>query len=149
MPTVSLNMESTGGERSDVRKGGMNYGIKGMPVFKKGISFVCINARSLLPKMMEVKRMLDSSSASILAISETWLDANVRDEEVAVQGYSILRRDRNRHGGGVLLYIRDSLAFNRRQDLELEGIESVWAEILLPKSRGIFVGSMYRVSQKK
>ena len=116
----------------------------GVPEFKKGISFIGINARSLLPKMSEVRRVLERSSASIMAVSETWLDENIRDDEVDVQGYSIIRRDRDRHGGGTLLYVKDSIAFNRRKDLELEGTESVWAEILLPKTRGIFVSSIYR-----
>ena len=32
-----------------------------------------------------------------------------------------LSSDRNRHGGGVLVYVKDGLAFNQRPDLEVEG----------------------------
>ena len=88
--------------------------------------------------------MLQHSSASILAVCETWLDENVSNDEIGVRGYTILRKDRDRHGGGVLLYIKDSLAFNMRNDLDADGSEAIWAEILLPRTRGIVVGCIYR-----
>ena len=128
----------------EVGRDGERFRARGIPVFKKGLSFVSINARSLLPKMSEMRYILEQSTASILAVSETWLDANITDEEIGVRGYSVMRRDRDRHGGGVALYIKDTLAFNLRRDLETEGMESIWAEILLPKSRGILVSSIYR-----
>ena len=59
--------------------------------------------------------------------------------------YSILRHDRNRNGGGVCInYLRSDLAFNPRQDLQPDGVESVWAEVLLPKTRPILTGICYR-----
>jgi len=42
-------------------------------------------------------------------LTETWLDASISDHELCIPGYSVLRRDRNRRGGGVLLYVRSDL----------------------------------------
>ena len=37
----------------------------------------------------------------ILTLNETRLDNTVLDSEVKISGYDIVRRDRNRNGGGV------------------------------------------------
>ena len=39
------------------------------------------------------------------------------------------RKDRNMHGGGLLMYINSNLVHRRRQDLEIFCAESIWAEI--------------------
>jgi hypothetical protein len=46
-----------------------------------------------------------------IAISETWLDSSVINSEIQIEGYSILRNDRDRHGGGVCTYIINSSLF--------------------------------------
>ena len=55
-----------------------------------------------------------------------------------------MRRDRDRNGGGVCFYIRDSVNFNIREDLTDRSMESVFIEILFPKSRPFLVGVFYR-----
>ena len=59
-------------------------------------------------------------------------------------GYIVLRHDRNRTGGGVCLYVRSDLAFNPCFDLQKDGVETVWAEVLLPKTLPILTGVCYR-----
>ena len=48
----------------------------------------------------------------MICLVETWLDANMDDSEIAIQGYSIIRLDRNRHGGGVLFYINNLFSYS-------------------------------------
>ncbi len=47
----------------------------------------------------------------------------ISDSELRINGYTLVRRDRDRHGGGVMLYIRDNLSFcvvyNGPENLEL------------------------------
>ena len=38
-----------------------------------------------------------------------WLSSDIADEECAIDGYKCVRLDRNRHGGGVVIYVHDSL----------------------------------------
>lgn len=52
---------------------------------------------------------------SVLTLSETWLDSSVDDGEVAIEGYTVIRRDRNRHGGGVPVYIPTDMKPTRTQ----------------------------------
>ena len=68
----------------------------------------------------------------------------IYDSEVEVCGYTILRHDRNRHGGGVCLYIRSDISFSPRTDLQTDNLETVWAEVLVPKTRPILTGICYR-----
>ena len=41
----------------------------------------------------------------IIAINETKLESNIDNSRVALNDLSLLRCDRNRHGGGVAMYI--------------------------------------------
>lgn len=42
-----------------------------------------------------------------IEVTESKLDHNIDDAEIEINGYKVFRRDRNRHGGGVLFYIND------------------------------------------
>ena len=69
----------------------------------------------------------------------------ITDEEVQIQGYNSVRYDRkNGSGGGVYVYIRDDLNFQRRTDLESQFIEAVWIEIFIKNSRSILICITYR-----
>ena len=54
------------------------------------------------------------------------------------------RKDRSdRIGGGVAIYVRETLACKQRQDLEINELEAKWVEIIV-KSRKILIGAFYR-----
>ena len=42
------------------------------------------------------------------------------------------------------MYIRSDLSFSQRSDLETAGLEVLFCDILLPKSRPIVIGTCYR-----
>ena len=46
---------------------------------------------------------MQNNPLDILAINETKIDDSFSEDEVSLAGYHIIRKDRNRHGGGVLL----------------------------------------------
>ena len=52
-------------------------------------------------------------------------DSNIADNLLGVDGYALHRRDRDRHGGGVAVYVRDSLKHHRRRDIPEGGLEFV------------------------
>ena len=45
-----------------------------------------------------------------MCTSESWLSDDIPDHELAIDGYSLFRHDRNRHGGGIAMYIKVCLA---------------------------------------
>ena len=79
-----------------------------------------------------------------MCLSETWLDDNVSDLEIHISNYCIQRKDRNRHGGGVCIYISQDLSYNERVYLNHEHLEATWIELLLPKTKPIVCASIYR-----
>ena len=98
----------------------------------------------MLPKLSALKILAHKTRASVIAISETWLDETVTDSEIELEDFNVIRNDQNRNGGGVCLYIKNNVAFNVRSDFCNVQIESIWAEILLPKSKPIVVGACYQ-----
>ena len=71
------------------------------------ILFILSNVRSLLSKVEELETVLRSSFINMAFITETWLSENIHDSAVALDGYSLVRRDRvNKLGGGVCAYIK-------------------------------------------
>ena len=73
------------------------------------LTVMYFNARSLLPKLDELRMLAVDSNPDIICIVETWLSQDITNEEVSIPGYLLHRKDRNRNGGGVLMYTRDSL----------------------------------------
>ena len=113
------------------------------PFRKRGFHFLHINVNSLLLKIDELRDIISRTKPAILGITESKLDSSVSDQEVNISGYSILRSDRNRNGGGVACYIRADLCFNRRNVFS-NTIEHVFFDLLIPKVKPISIGIFYR-----
>ena len=47
----------------------------------------------------------------IVCIVETWLGSDVLDSEICIPDYELTRLDRDRVGGGVIIYVADHLPF--------------------------------------
>ena len=43
---------------------------------------------------------------------EAWLDDTISDSDLVIPGYHVVRRDRDRHGGGVAMFITDCIPFS-------------------------------------
>ena len=115
----------------------------------KGLHFLHLNARSLLPKIEELRLVAQNSHAAVIGITETWLDHSVTDHEIIIPNYTVIRKDRNREGGGVCMYIRTDLAFNQRNDISDDQLEMLWIELLLPHTRHILICTCYRPQTTK
>ena len=70
------------------------------------------NVRSLLPKIDELRALSQVHKPHLICITETWLDNQILDSEVCIDDYDIVRHDRNRQGGGVLIFVAQSLSYN-------------------------------------
>ena len=95
-------------------------------------------------KLTELQNIAIQTNVAVITISETWLDNSIISSEVAIEGYNLIRCDRDRQGGGVCAYIRNDIAFKERFDLDNASLECLWFEILLPKTKPIVLGACYR-----
>ena len=80
----------------------------------------------------------------IICLNETFCDGSITDSEITLPNYSIVRKDRNRHCGGVALYIQNSLTFIRREDLETDYVECIWVEVKCKQRQPVLISSIYR-----
>ncbi len=74
------------------------------------LNILYFNARSLLPKIDELRALVEQKSPHIICIVESWLSESIEDNEISIGDYQIHRLDRNRHGGGILMYVHCSLS---------------------------------------
>ena len=113
----------------------------------KGIKFGHINTWSLITKIDQF-RMMCNDAFDIICVNETLCDKTVYDSELQLHGYNILRKDRNRNGGGVALYINETFNFKKRNDLCDDNVECIWAEITPPHRSPILVCAIYNPNGK-
>ena len=81
----------------------------------------------------------------MLVFSERWLKPDIKNDSVSLNNFHHpFRTDRSdRPGGGVVIYVQDSIYCKRRNDLEVHDFEAAWVEIRV-KSKTLLVGGFYR-----
>ena len=57
--------------------------------------------------MDELFLIAGSVAPDVICVVESWLSNEISDFEIAIDGYLVHCVDRNRHGGGVLVYTKD------------------------------------------
>ena len=111
---------------------------------KKGWHIIHINARSLRNTLTDMIILTKKTNTSKIAVSETWLDDTMTNNDINVPVCNIVRKDRDQYGGGVCIFVRDILPFNARNNL----LEEICVELFLKKTKPIVVGCVYRPPTK-
>jgi len=97
------------------------------------LSIICINARSLIPKLNDIQCLInDISNLKILSINETWLTD-----------------DTSKIGGGAGLFIYDGIKYKLRSDLCLKNNIFDWVAVEISNDpsiscKNIIIYSIYR-----
>ena len=87
---------------------------------------------------------MEEQTIDVLALNETRLDSTISNLEIGINNYTIIRRDRTRHGGGVAIYIRSTIEYKIRDDLKDDGLEFLCIEITKPKIKPFLISTWYR-----
>ena len=98
----------------------------------------------MFTKNFESIRLINKTSFDLVCINETRLDQTIKNSEVELQGYDLVRRDRNRHGGGVAIYIRKVIPYLERKCLIPDNVEAICLEIQKPNAKPIIISTWYR-----
>ena len=100
-----------------------------------GFKLASLNINKLTTHIDELRIFLAHNEIDILSINETKLNETISDE-VNILGYDIVRRDRTTDGGGgVCFYVKKSVNFTVRNDLNMETLENLCLEIQQPRSK--------------
>ena len=81
-----------------------------------------LNIFSLLPHLDELRMLVDNDKPHIICINETKLDDSTDDSLIHINDYVVIRKDRNKHGGGVAIYIHQNIQFGELMCDELESV---------------------------
>ena len=77
-------------------------------------------------------------------MNETKIDDGISDNDIEIEGYIVNRKDRNRFGGGVAIYIQSTIQFTLREDLKNLDFETISVELNLPFTKSIVLTTLYR-----
>ncbi|CAC5370554.1 unnamed protein product [Mytilus coruscus] len=136
MLLIIAGLETNPGPNDDLNSSGSNVNIADLSnfseLFSKSVSFLHLNIQSIVPELDLIEAEYDEFD--ILAFTESWLNNNNTDESIKLLNYhSPFRRDRGpqKTGGGVVVYVKNNLVAHRRQEIEMDNLESVWLELKL------------------
>ena len=93
----------------------------------KSLSICHVNIRSLSrAKFLAIQASL-ANVHDIITVSETHLHRGVGNDLFQLKGYhEIIRRDRNGDGGGVAIFIKETIAYKRLYGYERPNLEAIW-----------------------
>ena len=99
-------------------------------------------------KLQEAKILLSETKFDMLGITGTKLSSRTADEELNIDGYKFVWRDRVKEdgGGGCLLYYNEHMDVDESPKLfssEMPNLEAIWTELTM-HSQKLLVSVMYR-----
>ena len=100
---------------------------------------------SIIHKKTELNIMVDDIKPHIIVIIESWANNDITDAELGLESYVMFRKDRiGRRGGGVLLYIKDTIPAYEVQLQEEAGCnEALWCNLVSGHTT-VTIGVVYR-----
>ena len=101
---------------------------------------------SIRHKFHEIKFILDSGYVDILALSETKLDDSDNDNLYNVNGFTLLRKDKRKSSGGLMMYISSRIPHRELQFTykTTAHIEILPVELVIDQCDKWFLGLIYK-----
>ena len=112
--------------------------------YKFNLKLAYLNINSITNKIDEVKEMLGKGMFDILFIAESKIDSTTSTTLLAQPGFRLVRRDRKKGGGGLLVYIRVDLSVYRGAKLEPRDVESICLDVKDINNSRFLVCGCYR-----
>ena len=93
--------------------------------------------------------MVDDIKPHIIGITESWANNDITNAELGLEGYVMFRKDRiGRRGGGVLLYIKDTIpAYEVQLQEEADCNEAIWCNLVTGHTAELYHWSSISLSQ--
>ena len=118
---------------------------------KNSFSVCHVNVRSILctseggPSRFELlcDLLVKQNDFDVVALTETHIDSNIDSSLISIDGYSLFRKDRNRSGGGVAMYVKHSLCPKLLFNINKFSSESLFVKTQIGK-KSITFGVCYR-----
>ena len=133
--------------QSDTEFYSINFDLSnGAPFDKNNFTALHYNINSITAegRIDELTSICNVLNLGVLICTESKLDDTIPNNIISIKGYhDPIRKDRNRDGGGTLVYVADSLVFKQRHDLEEPKFEHIWIDLKIGNSN-YCVNTFYR-----
>ena len=108
-----------------------------------------LNINFLQHKIDSLRQILKKPSLEIICVDETKLDESFQDHNFKIDGYQFapFRRDRDKHGGGKVVYVKEGLIVNRIKEFETNKSETICLELTISNKKW-FIMYAYRPLNK-
>ena len=112
--------------------------------FISRLNFIIMIINSIRGKKLELLAFVDFHQPHVVAFQETKIDSAVATSELFSETcpYSVYRKDRNIHGGGVMLLVHKDISHMPITELENDS-QSIWVKVFANKTSH-FVANWYR-----
>ncbi len=89
-----------------------------------------INSITAEGRLTQIYDVASTTKADVIIFTESKLDQTIPNNTIGISGYhEPLRRDRNRHGGGCLIYILQNLTFKQQCEFQSDHFEHIWVDV--------------------
>lgn len=103
-----------------------------------------VNGGAIFNKIDDVRRIFEDANAHVIILSETWLKSYRSNASVNIEGFDVIRNDRQRiQSGGVAVYIKKGLRAKVVKTSSGIKSEYLFLEIIFPNSK-ILIGAYYK-----
>ena len=100
-----------------------------------------LNINALSNKFETMKNIIEDTFDTFL-ISDTKIENSFPNSQFSISGYRIFRRDRNCFGGGICLYVKNSIASKQlTSHIENIDVESIYLEINVRKRKWLIIST--------
>ena len=131
-------------EQRDDQCGGLPALIHRPLGLNKGMSIASLNINGLRAYIDEVALLMQNLGIHNLVLCENKLGPSFPGGLTAINGYEQERLDRTCHGGGVSIYIRNSINYKRRTDLPRGDLELICIQVLPSLNKPFLLLAWYR-----
>ena len=97
----------------------------------------------ILLNLVKLKTSIQYNNPDIIFLVETKVDANYASYSFLPPNYEAIRKDRNVHGGGVLIVFSDIIVAEPLQNLN-SNCEILWKKIHFARNKCIYFAFYYR-----
>ena len=103
------------------------------PINKNLLNIVSFNVNSLThgSRLEELGALCREVNADVVCLQETKMDESVSPSVYKLDGYNAEIKNRNTHGGGVAVYIKEHLPYVRMNKLESKTIEHICIDLIV------------------
>ena len=115
----------------------------------KNVTIGVLNVNSLRNKIAAVQELI-TNNIDICLLSETKIDESFPNQQFNISNYKTFRRDRNKHGGGLLFYINENISCKLINDEIISSdIDMIMFEFLVKTRNWLCIGLYESPSQNK